>query len=280
MTTEESDIANVNLCKSENDALINLGKSLGVEAINKQLHKEKALYRFIKDDVEIKCVEQYQDRPNRISKSIDFESSESFILYFNHWKSESIIFGSIADRKFQAIIDYHNSKGFVPSWCSHKAYLTLEFSNSFEMWKNFSGTKMSQVDFSELIETNSLDILEPSGAELLEIARSLKGTKRTNFSQSFNSENGSHEFTYDEQIHGQPKKGEMELPEKIKLSIPIFKHSDPVVIEALFRFRITTEGLLLFYTLLNLPDIIDSEFLKYSQIISDKTKQKVLFGKA
>lgn len=120
---------------------------------------------------------------------------------------------------------------------------------------------MSQEQFAHFIEQNLVDIVEPNSAEMLEISRELVAKKSANFSSSIRLSNGEHQFSYDEEIKGTTKSGNLSIPETFKIGIPVFLNGEAYSIEARLRYRINKEHQLeMWYELIRPHDIYEDAF--------------------
>lgn len=97
---------------------------------------------------------------------------------------------------------------------------------------------MSQVEMAQFIENNIDDVVEPVGAELLEICRTLEAKKQVNFASSIRLSDGSHQFTYEEDVQGSAQKGQMKVPEIFVIGVPVFINGEKWKVQVRLRFRI------------------------------------------
>src|SRR5690606_26722301 len=77
---------------------------------------------------------------------------------------------------------------------------------------------------------------------MIEISRDLEATQGASFKSSTRLENGDRKFVYETEMH---VKGDLHVPQRFKLSIPLFQGEGPVELDAALRFRVTPDGLLL-----------------------------------
>lgn len=82
---------------------------------------------------------------------------------------------------------------------------------------------MQQAEFAEFIERNLPDIVEPVGADMLEISRSLQAKKKVSFASGIRLANGQTELTYEEDIQGTAAKGKLQIPEIFKIGIKVIE---------------------------------------------------------
>jgi uncharacterized protein YfdQ (DUF2303 family) len=129
---------------------------------------------------------------------------------------------------------------------------------------------MSQMEFALFIEDNLKEIDEPNGAQMLEIAASLKASTDVDFKSNIRLDNGEVQFNYTETINGQAGvSGQLTIPEKIKLIIKPFLNGHPYVMEARFRYRVAQGGLTMWYTLIR-PHVVQQDAV--DQVIEQVTE--------
>ena len=139
------------------------------------------------------------DRPlTHTKQTVNFSDAASFILYVNDFKDDySRTFANIDTGKITTVIDYHGSGG--PDYCDHKAIYALPFSEEWKRWTGIDGRAIDQRAFAEFLQENAIDIVEPVGAELLEIAMRMQTTRKTELKSAVNLSNGTTQFVFQEE---------------------------------------------------------------------------------
>lgn len=200
-------------------------------------------------------------KPLRIEARQCLTTPQSFIDYFQQFADDrSVIMACEETSKIVAIFDYH--KPNQPENCDHTATLVLTKSPEWESWKGNNGRAMKQRDFAEFIENHIADVRIPSGAELLEVAKTLQATKNIKFRSSTELHNGQVQLTYNEEINGQAgTAGSIEIPRQITIGVRIFKGQEAYAVTARLRYRITDDaGLLFSYHINDLDKITEDAF--------------------
>ena len=123
--------------------------------------------------------------PTRIKLSVNLLEAGSFIEYVNRFKSaNTLIFANVTetDVRFKAILDYHTpAPGLTAAYCDHIATFSAIETPEWKTWKTFDRKPCSQVDFATFLEDNVDLFVLPSGAELLELVRTLHGHRNARF---------------------------------------------------------------------------------------------------
>jgi uncharacterized protein YfdQ (DUF2303 family) len=137
------------------------------------------------------------------------------------------------------------------------------------------GKQMNQIQFAEFIEANVPDITsttasEPSGAEMLEVAINFKAQKKVNFASGQVLANGQVDFKYQEEIQGSAgANGNIKVPERFFIGIPVFEGGDPYKLEAKLRWALNDGKLTMWFELVR-----DQRFLKRPFRISGRSSPK------
>lgn len=208
-----------------------------------QQHKNKP-FAIIPDDHTAQDLSQFMERPSRIKEARSLLTSDSFIAYYNRFKTEaSVIFASIhTDSKFTACLDYHGDAR-TPAWRDHTAHYSCPKSQEWLDWDSFNGRWCDQQQFGEFIEDHIESFEKPEGARILEIAKKVQAKKQVNFTSGRSTQNGDIQFEYREETKastgGEPgAKGTLEIPEDIELGIVFFEGDAPTSVKAKLRYRI------------------------------------------
>jgi uncharacterized protein YfdQ (DUF2303 family) len=231
--------------------------------------------KFLPQGYQVVELEQYLARPLRKRASAVFTSLASFIEYVGAFKGDDTrIFADDRVGTVTALIDYH---GAEPSWCEHKAVLTLRQTPEWQTWAGRSGKAMSQVDFAEFIEDNLPDILNPSGAEMLEIAKHLEAKRTVHFASGVNLSNGMIQLTYSEQEDGRVK-GQVEVPQRFTLHLSPFEHAVPVAVPVRLRYRIADEKLTFTYIVDRPHKVLEEAIGRVLSAVEVELIQRPLIG--
>lgn len=239
-----------------NAALAVHATALGAKDINGVPHL------IVPPNYDVKNLEALLNAPIRIRARAELADAKSFIDYWQKFATDkSVIFADEDHRKFNAIFDYH-ADAANPGWCEHEAALTLTHSDEWTRWRSRNNQQMKQRDFAEFIEDNIKDVFEPTGAELLEVAKTLTVNKKLNFRSSQELSNGQVQLTYNEEIKGEAgATGQLTIPTSITIGLRVFKGLDAYSVKARFRYRISDEGVLSFsYHLDNVETILEDAF--------------------
>ena len=234
--------------------------------------------------------DRHLEAPRRIAARASFYECASFCAYINAHRRPGFttLFGVATETSagFSAVIDYHGAAAAgaaVPAWCEHVAGLTMQITPEWARWMNKNAQFMPQQAFAEHIEDNLLDIIDPSPAELLEVAQGLSGMKNVSFKSGRNLRDGAIKLEYVEQIEisGSTTRRDSttRVPATFRLGIVPYIGAAGVEIEARLRFRIGNDGSLSFAYVLNRPyKVIETAFAVTREEIEKATALPVHLG--
>lgn len=200
----------------------------------------------------VESLEKFLDHPIRAKQTVSVEDADSFVSYFTRFKiSSSVVFakqGRATDRQFSVVgvLDYH---GDAPGHTEHRVTYTPPFSEEWARWRGKDGQRMAQTDFALFVEENSLDIVDSKAAVMVEVSQSLRAKKSVEFVSDQRLSDGSVQFTYNEDVKGTAGRGNVKVPEKFCIGVPIFFNGPAYKITAHLRYRIDGGKLAVWYDL-------------------------------
>lgn len=210
-----------------------------------------APFAVVHQSMKVVDVEKLMPTPARTRKKITFTDVESFIEYFNAYKADGLprVFVRTDNdgMKIMAILDFDEAAGLttqdgrtltLPRWGEHQVYLEMKFHPDYRTLRNSADTFMSQQDFALFVEENLHLFNEPVGADMLELAQSLKGIRNADWQIGERLANGEQNLKYVETVSAQASRKELAVPEYITLKTPLYEGFDDMIIKAAFRWRL------------------------------------------
>lgn len=205
--------------------------------------------------------EAHEIQPKRIKGTVSVLDPESFVQYFNDFSnSDSRIFAYEPKSQVIGILDYHGSDNATPHWCQHRIALNLQFSEPWKAWTQANNKHSTQMQFAEFLEQNAFDIIKPSPAEIVEVARDLQATTEVEFGGGVRA-NGQMNFKYTETTKATVGASQLSVPERFTISIPCYVGGLVVPMEALLRFRVKEGKLEIWYTLVRPEEVARQAFI-------------------
>ena len=224
--------------------------------------------------------------PKRIEQQPSFLETGSFTAYVKRFKTENtLVFANVTETgaDFTAVLDYHGAAPELnPDYCRHVARFSAVETPEWKVWKQYNRKAMNQVEFAVFLEDNASLFVDPSGAELLELVRSLHGHRNARFNTALRLDNGAYSVSYDEEVvvkgSAQARSGDMELPPIIKAGVAVFQGGQPYEVVARLKSRVEERKLSLFYETVALHVIIRESILAIVKQIAEETGIVPLLG--
>lgn len=236
-------------------------------------------FMVMPEGYKVEDIEKFLAAPARARGTITAETPEAFVAYYNRFVDEevSLVFARTETFTVTGIIDWH-APGDAAGFAEHRAVYQAPRSDEWKIWTGMDGKAMTQTDFSRFIEDNVKDIREPDGADVLEVARQLEVKKKVEFSSAERLSDGQREFTYNEEVEGSTRRGQMKIPEEFKLGIPVFIGGELYEVIARLRYRIDGGQLRLWYDLYRPHEIERGAFSVVVEKIDGEVNTPVLMA--
>jgi uncharacterized protein YfdQ (DUF2303 family) len=226
----------------------------------------------------------HRDFPPRIIACPKFETLDSLLEYVTGFKNEdSKVFVTappLQPPTVLAILDYHNPES--ASWASHKAIYVSRFSVEWNRWTSFDRKKLTQAEFATLLEENASLIVDPPGAELLELVTTLEGHADIACNQMIRLPNGRAKLLYDENVSltGQvsSKPGAIEFPTALKVQLQPFDGGPAYTIPCRLRYRIENRRINFWFECVDLHLVIKECVEAMIDRIQEKLELTPLMG--
>lgn len=219
----------------------------------------------------VENMEPLLPQPNRKRGHTKAQDLDTFLALYRLHKTEAThLYADRQQGRFRAVFNGHTAE--AAGWGDHTVDYTCPFSREWEVWQRDDLVKMSQTEFAQFIERNLPDIVNPTGAEMLEISRTLQAKRNATFSSGVNLHNGATQFRYEEDIKGTTLGGTIEIPEQFTLGVRVFLNGDAYRMDARLRYRINKENQLeMWYELVRPKDIYEDAFNSVAAAIREQT---------
>ncbi|MFJ6578413.1 DUF2303 family protein [Streptomyces sp. NPDC091368] len=222
---------------------------------------------------------EHTDIPARKSGSTTVRDATSFHTYFTkHSDADTEVYADADRLTVTAVLDAHTAA--AARWSGHRLTLSLRKTESWAQWLEQDGRLMPQEAFAEFLEDHLPELLEPSAAEMLEIAQSIQGATKVEWQNSTRLSSGQRQFTYAETVQAKAgQRGQLTIPETFVIGLVPFEGSEGYKLTARFRYRITKEGgLALGYKLERPSDVIRKAFGDVVEAIGTDIEQPIMNG--
>lgn len=245
---------------------------------------EGIAYAFVPAGFKLQDIGDPHRLPPYIKQSVTVDDAESLIQYANRFSdSRSVIIADLDALSIGAVLDWHSGNQ-EPSYdplfsmpCQHRAALKLRNSEEFARWAAMENKLHDQAVFAEFLDENSSDIIDPEPAVMIEIARDLEATQGVKFKANNRLQTGERSFSYETETH---VKGDLKVPQRFRLAIPLFHGEEPTEIEASFRFRPQSDGLKLGFVWRRVEFVRQAKFREIAHRVAEATGLPVYHGRA
>lgn len=247
-----------------------------------QVEDDTAPFIVLPHGYSVHDLEKTLDAPIRKRGTVTLFDANSFIDYFKLHQAASRIYGQVDPPKFIAVLN--DNRKDEAGWGDHRAIYNCPISKEWKIWKSFAGHPHDQIAFAEFIEANTPDIIssgddEPSGAIMLEVATSFKAQKKVNFASAQRLSNGQVDFAFQEEIQGSAgAKGNLKVPERFFIGIPVFEGGAPYKIEAKLRYRLKDGSLSMWFDLVRDHKVLEAAFMDIWTEIHNATQTTIWRG--
>ena len=212
--------------------------------------------------------------------AIIVDEREALAAYVNRFAEPGTILVADVDAGVvAALIDYHlepQEMGAATGPRLHTAELRLRPSEEFARWDGFEGELHPQAEFARFLEENACDILHPESATMIEIAHDLSAMEGVKFASKVDLRNGNRRFHYENETKVD---GDIVIPARFTLNIPLYAGEAPIALEALFRYRVAGSGLVLGFEWRRVEYLKLSHFKQIAFAVAESTGRPVYLGR-
>jgi uncharacterized protein YfdQ (DUF2303 family) len=219
-----------------------------------------------------------QERPRRHRGNLQLLDADSFIRFVaphvEAGGNVNLLYRIEPSPLFKAVLNAATPA--QPAHEDHSASYAAPLSKEWLTWTKNDGEAMGQEKFALFIERNLLDIQNPSGADMLELATSFQAKKGVNFASGTKLANGQTQLVYEETIAAKAgERGQLSVPDEILLRLPVFEGSQiGDELTAKFRYRIDGGKLFMWYELVRPHKVLEVATQDLLRQIEQGTKLK------
>jgi uncharacterized protein YfdQ (DUF2303 family) len=165
-----------------------------------------------------------------------------------------------ADEEMLALVAVLNDdRGDEAGWRDYQIRLTLRATEEWSGWKYGQGLG-SQQRFAERIEEGLPEIVDPPGADMLELAQTFHASVDVKYRSGHRLANGQTQFTYAEDIKASAgsQPGTITIPETFTLGVAPFLGLHLYEVTARLRYRLSGGDLQIGYQLVR-PEAVERD---------------------
>lgn len=222
-------------------------------------------------------------RPRRKKGRPVFVDAPSFQAYVNdHKDMDSHLYVDVEAPAITAVLDHHLRGDSDPGnarWGEHVAGFAPPLDPDWTAWTGRDNELAPQMAFAQFVEDQIPNIVEPDGAELLELVQDLSMRSDLTFKRSERLQSGALNFQLADEVRDKLGREGVELPAELTVSLPIFRRGARITIVAKTRFRLAGGELKLGYHLHRPFEAVDEAFTRLVDAVVVETKLPALYGK-
>jgi uncharacterized protein YfdQ (DUF2303 family) len=232
----------------------------------------KGAFATVPDGYRLESLEDFQAQPNTICTDHKFRDTKSLAAYLDKFKTDaSIAFSRPSQRKINCVLDHHSPD--APSHGRHRASFCAKFTAQFEAWRSKHGKGMSQIAAGLFLEERAVDVVSPSAADIMDMVMTFDALKKVTFRQSTRLHDGQRQFTYNEENE---VRGNVTLPERITILVPVFEGQEPERIEVRVRYRIEDGSLKFQFEIHDIEHVQDQAFERCEDSLSAELSDPIM----
>ncbi len=208
-------------------------------------------------EIDLSALAEHPLRAKSVDKVLQ---TDSFVDLVRRWHTgATVIYVQPSEFTAVAVFDDHAdvTVSGAAGWREHRLQLSWRRSPGWNRWAGAHRKMLSQDDFAELVEDGLTEIARPAGADLLELAQSIKVTSSASFRSDRRLATGQVQLNYVEELEGRAGgDGQMTIPASITLLLAPIDGSQPIEVVARFRYRLSGGKLTLGVIIDRLDDVL------------------------
>lgn len=204
------------------------------------------------------------DRPRRKTGTYKVHDADSFLAYIGkHGDQGTEVWADSVNAVLTGVLNANEAGDYLDARHEdHRVVYGVQHTDAWKAWIANDGRLLDQVSFAEHIEARSIDVIQPSAAEMLELAQTFQAKTKVDFESSQLLSSGERQFEFRETTDAKAgRKGTLSIPTEFSLALTPFEGADPFKVKARFRYRINDGGLSLGYRLERPNDVLREAFL-------------------
>ncbi|MGG5257483.1 DUF2303 family protein [Phycicoccus avicenniae] len=209
-----------------------------------------------------KDLERFEERPRRKRGGYTVTDATSFVAYLaKHALPQTELWANDRAGTVRAVVNapmgvVEDGVEDYAGWEDHTATLALPFTKDWLEWVARDGKMLPQNEFAEFIEDHLPNFVQPSGADMLELAQTFQAKTKVDFESSQRLKSGETQLTYVEDTTASAgKKGSLAIPDTFELALQVHERGPIYRVKARFRYRISGGNLFLAYRLDRIDDV-------------------------
>lgn len=161
----------------------------------------------------------------------------------------------------------------------HRLVLQCVKTPAWEAWTARDGQLSDQTAFAEFLEDRLPEVVDPPGAQMLELAQSFQASTKVEFKSAVVLTSDQRSLQYEETTTARAgQKGAIDIPATFTVALQPFEGSAAYRVTARFRYRIRDGHLAIGYRLDRPEDVLREAFKDVRQAVDEATGQPSVLG--
>lgn len=173
-------------------------------------------------------------KPQTFKVGESFIEKESFVDYYKRFGTNASLIKACVDSKtVHASLDYGTSCNPLPR--THSCTLSMKPTEDYSKWCSAHRKWISQAEFAELLQDLRHTVIEPSSADLIEVATKLMLTKNCVVGGSIDLTSSSFSINFAEDVERKIKGSKLTVPNRFFISVQPWYGTDNADLEVELR---------------------------------------------
>lgn len=222
-------------------------------AISREIAGGRAVVHH--EDTTISSIAALADTPYRSAGAVRLATPAEFSRFVGLRAAEKpyIFVGSDG---IDAVFNYRTEDG-SQGWGDDFATLPTEYSLDWKEWRKKDGYYMSQTEFCDFVEDHQPNIVDPNGADLLNLISNFRQLTHVSYGSAYRTQDGQVQLEYKEEKRGVTET--LSLPSQFTLHLPVIDKAEEITtykVKARLYWRVDKDSakLKFMYSLIR-PDI-------------------------
>jgi len=219
--------------------------------------------------VEIIDSERLCDGPRRPNGTVQAVTADGFVTAVERRHlDETTLYADPEGCGLVAVIndDHFDRAG----WRDHRVNLSLRPTPEWLLWSNGQGLH-GQEKFAEIIEAGQDEIVDPTAAEMLDLAQTFHASTTAKFRQAGRLSDGRTQFVYEEDVHAAAgEAGNLSVPQQFTVAVRPFYGADRYKVVCRLRYRLRGGELTIGYQLHRPDDVRRDAFEKVVDVVAHR----------
>ena len=222
--------------------------------------------------------ESFRATPRRKTGTYTVHDAESFNAYVaKHGDQDTEVWADVKAARITAVLNANGGAG--PRWEDHRVVYGVQHTTAWQAWVKLDGHMGDQSTLAEHLEDRAIDILEPTAADMLELAQTFQASMGVTFGSSKRLSSGEAQLEYREQVDATGgKAGQLAIPSSFVLALKPFEGAAAFKVTARLRYRITGGTLRIGYKLERPEDVLRDAFLTVVEGVEEGVNAPVFRG--